>query len=758
MPDSDLHSTITDTNGIKMNHRRDSITTDFDPDHKSYSRHLESSRSSRKSAKDYKRDEIKSLAELSSTLSASSSLSGAIQRPLINEDDEDDDDNTNGEEDNDSTMTTFDYEVKSNPEFSFPSDGYRLSHVNRSSASLAVSCHGNSSVSELPPQKAPIDHLHYPAPVATNTHNSEYSSSASSLHNNSSNTSPSNMNGKHKNHSRFKHYHKPKVTESPRLVFLCQKFINERNTDGLALIARRRGLPPKLRQYAWPLLLESHPYVMNPSVVAEYPSQPLSGDRIPIKRIRKEIERYQKRLVMHSSKPKSSQSSTTNNSTTASTIPISSSRVNPTTAAENNNSNVNASNAGMNTNLNNDSINDTGDNITAASLEAQKIQAIEDALVAFLKKWGHITPYEPGMVYLAFSLADWVDPVCRMEDKYQLLRGTHQSASNTTESQASSPELSPADEHQSQSQQLPTAPSPSSSGSATPTPVDSYTPLTLRSLSFTLPYQFSTVFEHLLLIVFHTPKSEENGPRGPCDSFTADRISFFLSVMRRLLPDLSKHFDEEDILSSIGGDEWLLWWIKWIGAKVWDRKDRARIWDMYFGWRPIPASPEFDLPKAARANAKKRRDEYARTHPNAPKNEASDIFEEENERSICMDNMVLDLQELELELGPDPFWSASITGEDDKEHSNQPHDGDVTMDSNHFSSTATTIEPLLEHLFVCIVLLKSKALTLLELDQSEIRGCLGRLYRSNDIESIIVEAGECWRTWRHTEELENNDD
>ena len=64
--------------------------------------------------------------------------------------------------------------------------------------------------------------------------------------------------------------------------------------------------------------------------------------------------------------------------------------------------------------------------------------------------------------------------------------------------------------------------------------------------------------------------------------------------------------------------------------------------------RPIPASPEFDLPKAARANAKKRRDEYARTHPNAPKNEASDIFEEENERSICMDNMVLDLQELEL--------------------------------------------------------------------------------------------------------------
>ncbi|KAF5097835.1 hypothetical protein D0Z00_002272 [Geotrichum galactomycetum] len=435
-------------------------------------------------------------------------------------------------------------------------------------------------------------------------------------------------------------------------------------------------------------------------------------------------------------------------------MPISSNRVIPTTAAESSNSNL--SNAGMNNNLNNGGINDIGDNITAASLEAQKIQAIENALVAFLKKWGHITPYEPGMVYLAFSLADWVDPVCRMEDKYQLLRGTHQSASNTTESQASSPDLSPADDQQSQSQQLPAAPSPSSSGSATPTPVDSYTPLTLRSLSFTLPYQFSTVFEHLLLVVFHTPKSEQNGPRGPCDSSTTDRISFFLSVVRRLLPDLSKHFDEEDILSSIGGDEWLLWWIKWIGAKVWDRKDRARIWDMYFGWRPISASPEFDLPKAARANAKKRRDEYARTHPKAPENETNELFDEENERSIRMDNMVLDLQELELELGPDPFWSANITGEEDEEP--HRHDGDdVTMDDNQVLSPTTTIEPLLEHLFVCIVLLKSKALTLLELDQSEIRGCLGRLYRSNDIESIIVEAGECWRTWRHTEDLENDD-
>lgn len=750
MSGSDLHSTISVTSSSKMNNQLsnnldDSITTDFDPDHKSYSRHLESSHSARKITKDYKRDEIKSLAQLSSTLSASSSLSGSIERLPINEDDDEDDDNTNCDEDNDSTMTTFDYEVKSNPESSLPTEIYRLNHFSKSLASPGpFSFNHSSSSSDYAIHTHALDQSIY---ISTTNNNviSETSSSASSLHHNSSNSSNNNLHAKHKNHTRFKHYHKPKVTESPRLVFLCQKFINERNVDGLALIARRRGLPPKLRQYAWPLLLESHPYVTDPSVVPEYPSQPLSNDKAPIKRIRKEIERYQRRVAMHSSKPKSSQPTTSNNSTIASTMPISSSSANPSTAAETNNNNLH------------NSISNLEDNLTAASLEARKVQAIEDAIVAFLEKWGHITPYEPGMVYLAFSLAEWVDPVCRMEDKFQLLRGTNQSASNTVESQASSPDLGPADDQQSQHQPLQSsnAPSPSSSGSATPTPVGSYTHLTLRSLSFTLPYQFSTVFEHLLLIVFHSPKTEQNGPKGPCDSTITDRISFFLSVVRRLLPDLAKHFDEEDILSSIGGDEWLLWWVKWMGAKVWDRKDRARIWDMYFGWRPVSAAPEFDLPKAAQANAKKRHEEYVRSHPHALDNESELAFGDNNGRSIRMDNMVLDLQELELELGPDPFWSANITADDDDDSNNRGED-QAAVD-HPGPGTATTIEPLLEHLFVCIVLLKSKALTLLELDQSEIRGCLSRLYRSKDLESIIVEAGECWRTWRHAEDFDINE-
>lgn len=792
-----------------------SVTTDFDPDHKSYTRHFESSESARKALpKEYNNERIRSLAELSSTLSASSSLSGSTQHPHINDDDDEDDDD---DADN----------IASNTDMNYSDDISSSSHSStRGNIATAMLNSGSSSSAE---STSLYDHQ-----PTSNINDPTSNSNATSDSTPSTNmTSPTNQhhNNKQKNTSRFKHYHKPKVTESPRLVYLCQKFINERNIDGLALIARRRGLPPKLRQYAWPLLLASHPYVVNPSVDVEFPTQPLSKDLIPLKRIKNEIARYQKRMAMNhttsrASTYNSSTPSVATNSThnvthqppqqSARSTPIS---ISPTGSSWSDASKINGSSDQQ----------PIGENITSASLEAQKHEAIEEAIKSFLTKWGRIIPYDSGMVYMAFSLADWVDPVCRLEDRSGLLKGTTGSGTNTTESQASSPELGPADSHppveppQTNHNPTPTpsAPynyssvsssqvaSPVSSGTATPTPESStVTPFSLRSLSFTLPYVFSTVFEHLMLVAFHSPQSDSNNrPQGPCDSSTTDRISFFLSVIRRLLPDLAKHFDEEDVLSSIGGDEWLLWWVKWMGAKVWDRRDRARIWDMYFGWRPYPASAGFNLAEAAIAKAKKLAQETASgstgndgrlSSPSSHSVSSSSSLSssasarsvpgpngvppytvaEDEEGSIKLNNnVVLDLAQLEIDLGPDPFWSANISDYDDNEECNTATATNSTStptstttsintitSNNRNTDTSTSvdfpplpvpqIEPLLEHLFVCLVMLKSKTATLLELDQSEIRGCLGRLYRSKDIESIIVEAGECWRAWRHAEDLD----
>lgn len=91
--------------------------------------------------------------------------------------------------------------------------------------------------------------------------------------------------------SRFKHYHRPTVSESPYLVSLVERYIVENNVEGLAKVARNRGLPPSLRQYAWPLLLSTHPFVMEPSIQDEFPDDParISEEHhreVPYKRIK----------------------------------------------------------------------------------------------------------------------------------------------------------------------------------------------------------------------------------------------------------------------------------------------------------------------------------------------------------------------------------------------------------------------------------------------------------------------------------------
>lgn len=764
----------------------DSITTNSDPDHKSYTRHFESSQSARKSLpKEYNR----SLAELSSTLSASSSLSGSTQYPRDDDDDdedENDDNNTNDVNDSDSISVSS----------LAPPTGIRGSaHLNSFPPSTQHSSTPTDTSSLSETHLSSNSNPPLTGPAAT----SNSLSSSSLLNHNMSRPANHTTHNRQRNPSRFKHYHKPKVTESPRLVYLCQKFINEGNLDGLALIARRRGLPPKLRQYAWPLLLASHPYVVNPSVVTEYPTQPLSNEQVPLKRIKNEIARYQKRLAM-ATNPKSRTTATSSTSASvASNVTqngpqnlqqpslYQSTRLTPASTSPTGSSWSEPSNSKPNPQLPELA---QGESITTASLGAQKQEAIEEAIKSFLTKWGRIIPYESGMVYMAFSLAESVDPICRMEDRHNHLKDTQ--ASGTTESQASSPELSPADGNPAFSkndQQKGTSSGPSSfsaslnsspvsSGNATPTLGAQAAPVSLSSLSFQLPYVFAEVFEHFMLVCFHSVQDGLNGPRGPCDSPTTDRISFFLSVIRRLLPDLAKHFDEEDVLSSIGGDEWLLWWVKWMGAKVWDRRDRARIWDMYLGWRPYPASPEFDFQNDV---AKKIRQQAAlvvasgeipnepvpipsasiSTVPGSSQLPSSiSLQDDEDPSNKTTSSVLLDLVQLEMDLGPDPFWSATISDDNDIKASKNNENADDSAISSHFlpqAPSTSNSEPLLEHLFVCLVLLKSKTATLLELDQSEIRGCLGKLYRSKDIESIIVEAGECWRTWKHAEDLDDTD-
>lgn len=441
--------------------------------------------------------------------------------------------------------------------------------------------------------------------------------------------------------ARFKHYHKPTVSDSPRLVELCHRYIEEENVEALAQIARVRGLPPSYRQYAWPLLLAHHPYVVNPVVVAEFPTQPMTEDKIPYRRIRGDISRYRKRLKASAKHAASGNFHFSHQHSSAST-PMS---VSPTNSSSGHSLTEGCSSgaSGNSNNSNNENgVDQAFSQFLQDTVDDQRYRTIEDAIVKFLDKWGHMTPYESGMAWVAFALAEWVSPVFELDSG---------SSSTPPPSQSSTPDLAP--------MSAPIA-------------------------------NFGTVFEQFMLVLFHSPAPNADGPYGPCDSPITDRISQFLSMFRRLLPEISSHFDEEDVLSSIGGDEWLLWWIKWMGAKAWNSHDRARVWDMYLGWRP----------------------------ENLPIDSGYNLVEDENGLGGPG-------------LGPDPFWNL------------------VELESQ------SIVDPHTQHLFVALAMLKSRRTTLMELDQGEIREFLCRVSRSKDTESLVVEAGELWRSWKWNEEHDN---
>lgn len=102
----------------------------------------------------------------------------------------------------------------------------------------------------------------------------------------------------------------------------------------------------------------------------------------------------------------------------------------------------------------------------------------------------------------------------------------------------------------------------------------------------------SDMFVNLMLLFNHTP-ARSVGPCGPDDSPVSDLMFQFVSAMRELLPAVAKYFDSEDVLRTFGGDQWLVWWLRWFGAKTFWPSDLARLWDIYIAWRPNASDSPF---------------------------------------------------------------------------------------------------------------------------------------------------------------------
>lgn len=412
---------------------------------------------------------------------------------------------------------------------------------------------------------------------------------------------------------------------------------------------------------------------------------------------------------------------------------------------------------------------------------------LEKSIHKFVSKWGKIINYHSSLAWIALGLAEWFPPIPHTP---WVLLGRDVTSSNNTHIG------SVFDNYQ---EYILTVPG-----------LDQYLDELVQDDTIS-SMSFHEVYERLVLILLHSPELANKRHDFKIDKLTLpinggtieERVSFFIYVLQILLPELSRYFEEEQILNKFGSrdDEWAIWWLKFCGAKVWSRVDRGRVWDLLAGWR----YPSKKI---------------------------------EHNRNYYIEKLNIS-DELLDKLGPDVFWTVDYDEFDDNslaldkkgsftnlmselhissktpsdsshsihQHSHNSHnkDGMANLSSSTSRSTLPVLSSLLdasstsscdihndipfskidlhiELLFISVALLQAKENTLVELDQHEIRTFLLRLpaktFKASDkykqyqeqkdkekgavpvehglrydyMDSIIFEAGELWRKWLYREQ------
>lgn len=412
---------------------------------------------------------------------------------------------------------------------------------------------------------------------------------------------------------------------------LCQKYIKDKNHHGLALIARQKGLPPFLRYKIWPILLKYHPYVIKPSIQPDNLQKKSDTSESEGKDEEELLAKIEKDLLKYLMRLKN-----------------------------------------------------TTQHFDLNSNESQVFAILKSAIRKFICKWGKIIKYDSALTWIALGLAEWYPPIPGTSwvlvgrdipgkgMKMSVIKSVFEDYTNYIGNLNLSDDDSDGLESNPSNNEL-------------NNPVEHNNML------------FHEVYERLVLVLLHCPNNKlkpgqdfkkfdmtnEKMFNLPKDGGSIEeRVTFFIYLFRKLLPELSSYFNEEQLLKTFGSndDEWLIWWLKYCGSKVWSRVDRGKIWDLLIGFK----------------------------------------FKSKDKNY----NSTLQLTEGQLgKIGNDNFWSFSPSV---SASSTSLTDLSYTSLDNH-DVPFPKINPHIQLLFITLALLKSKENVLMELDQHEIRQYLSRL-------------------------------
>lgn len=574
--------------------------------------------------------------------------------------------------------------------------------------------------------------------------------------------------------------HKPSFNYDLEIFNLCKEYLNTKNHHGLALIARQKGIPPFLRFKVWPILLKYHPFVLEPFI---QPDNEIINEASDVE-------------------------STSSKETSSSKGYLSQSESDYETRSEGR--------------KDSDASNEIEKKIKRdiaryiqrlyylkshdlTPIEKEIIHTLESSVLKFTLKWAKIIKYDTSLSWMALNLAEWFPPIPKTP--WVLVGRDHSQ-------KGSSLIASVVDDYSNYIDHVPG--------------LDKYLDELIYKNETISNMKFHDVYERLVLVLLHCPEPETkfsgeneisfnkndqkderkqsrmNKTTLPITGGTIEqRVSFFIYCLRKLQPELAQHFHEEQILTKFGclDDEWLIWWLKFCGTKVWSKHDRGRIWDFLLGWRLKNPKRSFNYYY----------EKLNYVNRNTLQKLGPDVFwtvgSVENEKSTVdpRRNSFRDLiNELnnELHISKSDLLLTSATPSstnESKDSANRPN----------LSIPFSRIDPHIALIFISISLLKSKENTLVELDQHEIRQFLSRLpsksykynqksrkrssqtfnsssnsrngsppllpneeaptsniiisndmrndkHKINFIDNIISESGELWRKWLWSEFVEDS--
>ncbi|XBW38295.1 hypothetical protein QEN19_003884 [Hanseniaspora menglaensis] len=374
------------------------------------------------------------------------------------------------------------------------------------------------------------------------------------------------------------------------------QLVREKDHNSLAYLARTCGIPPQLRHVVWPILLKYHPFVLCPNILTNTLQFSINENKLKDEheKVNNNANHMDSEIITENIQYQDNNDKFEKHNIAWDYQPETKSEDEIVTRIKK----------------------DINKYIMVKHEDNELINIIKDCVIKFLNKWGKIFKYESGLTWVCLSLMEWCSPFAYDKESQSLnvlpgrsfYRSTHINSSSNSRSEG-------IDNTASDGVDVDPSKSEKSLDDLSRNLFLEY-PL-LKGLSdvfeneelnlLTTKTSFFELFEKTLLVFLHAPDlktiiankesklSQDYSPVISGGDFNFNQ-NLFYKMFEDCFPDLYQPFIEQ--LSGVlntSQTSWMYYWLKFASVRTFNKSDRARFWDLMFGWRANPINLDFFL-------------------------------------------------------------------------------------------------------------------------------------------------------------------